>query len=518
MPEFVIEPEPAGYANIKVVGVGGGGCNAVDWMFDTGLQNVEFFCLNTDAQSLKRYKSPNKIQVGTDITKGRGSGGHPEVGEKCMEGERQRLEELLKGADIVFVAAGLGGGTGTGGAPVVAQVARSLGILTVGVVTKPFRFEGVKRLQAADLGLEKLRKECDTIITVSNDRLLEVAGAKATLREAFGVANRVLSQGVQSISDLVSIPGLINVDFNDIRSVMGDRGGAVMGISTGKGENRASEAVKKATSSPLLDKFAIDGAQGVLVNITGGSDMTIGHVHEAMNMVYEMVDSNALIIFGAVVDDSVKDEMRVTLIATGFSDEPNRQRQGEGRNVETIRTVPQMLETTGAASSAQARDSAAAHSAAGVFETPIIASISETRSAADQAAISQVQPARPRTAGGGGSLRQSLDAMRQDVPGAPMRPPVQQPQAYPQNAPSAMPGADAPVRRPAQGGDVTFGMQHPEMNILRNPEEKPRIPVYSPAEPAPAAAAPAKAGAVGAEAEDYETPSFLRRRRSALFD
>ena len=327
MAEFIMEPEVTGYARIKVIGIGGGGCNAVDWMFDTGLQNVDFHVLNTDTQALKRYKVPNKHHVGVEITKGRGCGGKWEVGQACMEEERSKIEEILEGTDIVFITAGLGGGTGTGGSPVIASVAKSMGILTVGVVTRPFRFEGPSRSASADKGLQRLRKECDTIIVVSNDRLLDVAGGKTTLRDAFGVANNVLSQAVQSISDLITIPGLINVDFNDICAVMGDRGGAVMGVGVGKGENRAHEAVKKATSSPLLEKIVIDGATGVLVSITGGSDMTLGHVNDAMIQIYEVVDPEAQIIFGAVVDESVQEEMRVTIIATGFPDDPHATQQ-----------------------------------------------------------------------------------------------------------------------------------------------------------------------------------------------
>lgn len=329
MPEFVLDDEPAGFAKIKVVGVGGGGCNAVDAMFDLGIQNVEFYVVNSDLQALKRAKCPNKVQIGAELTSGRGCGADPKLGEQCMIDSREMMNDLLEGSDIVFVTAGLGGGTGTGAAPVVAQIAKDLGILTVSVVTRPFKFEGPRRGRSAEQGLEKLREASDTMIVINNERLLEVAGPKVPMREAFGLADRVLSQAVQSIADLVATPGLINVDFNDIRAIMGGRGGAVMGVGVGKGESRAVEAVKKATNSPLLDKVVIDGATGVLICITGGSDMTLAEVHEATKTVSELADPDAEIIFGAVIDETMSDQIRVTLIATGFNDELHRRRELE---------------------------------------------------------------------------------------------------------------------------------------------------------------------------------------------
>ncbi len=324
MPDFVLDHEPAGFARIKVVGVGGGGCNAVDSMFDLGLQNVEFYVINSDLQALKRSKCPNRIQIGAELTRGRGCGADPKLGERCMEDAGDEVIETIQGADICFVTAGLGGGTGTGAASVVARMAKEMGILTVAVVTKPFRFEGPRRMKSAEYGLEKLRESCDTMITINNERLLEHVGPKVPMKDAFKVADNVLAQAVTSISDLVATPGLINVDFNDIRTIMGGKGGAVMGVGVGKGENRAAEAVKKATSSPLLDKIVIDGATGVLICITGGPDMTLQEVSEATQLVHETADTDAEIIFGAVIDESLNDQIRVTIIATGFAEDVQR--------------------------------------------------------------------------------------------------------------------------------------------------------------------------------------------------
>ncbi|MEQ8819094.1 MAG: cell division protein FtsZ [Sumerlaeia bacterium] len=329
MPEFVLDDDPTGFAKIKVVGVGGGGCNAVDSMFDLGLQNVEFYVVNSDLQALKRTKCPNRIQIGAELTQGRGCGADPNLGAQCMEDARDMMVETLQGADIVFITAGLGGGTGTGAAPVCASIAKEMGILTVSVVTKPFKFEGPRRNKSATGGLDRMRDASDTVIVINNERLLDVVGPKVPMKEAFQTADRVLSQAVSSIADLVATPGLINVDFNDIRTIMGGKGGAVMGVGVGKGESRATEAVRKATSSPLLDKVVIDGATGVLICITGGPDMTLQEVSEATELVQASADPEAEIIFGAVIDESLNDTMRVTLIATGFSDELHRKRELE---------------------------------------------------------------------------------------------------------------------------------------------------------------------------------------------
>jgi cell division protein FtsZ len=345
MPDFVLDHEPAGFARIKVIGVGGGGCNAVDSMYDIGLQNVEFYVINSDLQALKRCKCPNRIQIGAELTKGRGCGASPEMGAKCMTDAKAEITEVLQGADIVFITAGLGGGTGTGGAPVVAQIAKEMGILTVTVVTRPFKFEGPRRMRSAEEGLEKIRAASDTAIVINNERLLDVVGPKVPIKEAFQVADRVLAQAVSSISDLVATPGLVNVDFNDIVTIMRGRGGAVMGVGVGKGENRAHEAVKKATNSPLLDKIVIDGATSVLICITGGPDLTLSEVSEASQLVHSSVDADAEIIFGAVIDETLTDTIRVTIIATGFKEDVIRQQASEPARAEqpqrrqTVETV-----------------------------------------------------------------------------------------------------------------------------------------------------------------------------------
>jgi cell division protein FtsZ len=324
-------------AKIKVVGVGGGGCNLVDSMIGRGLGGVEFCGINTDAQALSRCQCPNKIQIGQAITNGLGAGADPAVGERAALDATDDLKAALQGADMVFITSGLGGGTGTGAAPVLAQLAKEMGILTVAVVTKPFRFEGPQRLRRAQAGIEKLREFCDTLIVISNDRLIEVVGPETPLVEAFDVTNQVLAQGVNSISDLITVPGLINVDFADVRTVMNETGGAVMGVGIGKGENRAAQAVKKAVDSPLLEKMVIDGARGVLICITGGPDMTLYEINEATSMVYESADPEANIIFGAVIDDQLKDEIHVTIIATGFGDESDEPRLSKAAESESDR-------------------------------------------------------------------------------------------------------------------------------------------------------------------------------------
>lgn len=315
-PEFDMK-DKAG-ARIKVVGVGGGGSNAIDSMIEKGLKGMEFYVINTDVQALQKSTTPNKIQIGEKLTHGLGTGANPEIGMEAAKESENQIKDTLTNTDMLFLTAGLGGGTGTGATPVVARIARELGVLTVAIVTRPFKFEGSQRAKKADWGLEELRKYVDTLIVISNEKLLEVVGKKATLLEAFDTSNDVLFQGVRSISDLISTPGLINVEFADICAVMGQTGGAVMGVGIGRGENRATEAVKKGCSSPLLDKIVIDGAKGVLICFTGSKDMTLNEIYEATNIVYEAADKDANIIFGAVIDESLKDEIRVTLIATGF--------------------------------------------------------------------------------------------------------------------------------------------------------------------------------------------------------
>jgi len=304
-------------AVIKVVGVGGGGNNAVNRMVEAGLKGVEFISLNTDAQALLMSDADYKVQIGHELTKGLGAGADPDVGYQAAEESREEIKEALKGADMVFVTAGKGGGTGTGAAPVIAEIAKEIGALTVGVVTRPFSFEGRKRALQAEQGVAILRDKVDTLIIIPNDRLLQVAEKKTSILDAFRVADDVLRQGVQGITDLITVPGLINLDFADIRTIMANAGSALMGIGIASGDNRGAEAAKAAISSPLLEA-SIEGAQGVLLNISGPSDIGLYEVNEAAEIIANAAHPDANIIFGAVIDDSLGDEVRVTVIATGF--------------------------------------------------------------------------------------------------------------------------------------------------------------------------------------------------------
>jgi cell division protein FtsZ len=306
-------------AVIKVVGIGGGGVNAVNRMIEEGLKGVEFIAINTDAQALLMSDADVKLDVGRELTRGLGAGANPEIGYKAAEDHREEIEEVLKGADMVFVTAGEGGGTGTGGAPVVASVARSLGALTIGVVTRPFGFEGKRRASQADAGIDRLRSEVDTLIVIPNDRLLSISDRQVSVLDAFKAADQVLLSGVQGITDLITTPGLINLDFADVKSVMSGAGSALMGIGSARGDDRAVAAAEKAISSPLLEA-SIDGAHGVLLSIQGGSDLGLFEIHEAAQLVSSSAALDANIIFGAVIDDALGDEVRVTVIAAGFDE------------------------------------------------------------------------------------------------------------------------------------------------------------------------------------------------------
>ena len=315
-------------AVIKVVGVGGGGTNAVNRMVDARLSGVEFIAVNTDAQALAMCDADVKIHIGAKATRGLGAGADPAVGQAAAHESRDELKESLKGADMVFVTAGEGGGTGTGGAPIVAELARELDALTVGVVTKPFAFEGGRRGQQAERGIEELRDRVDTLIVIENDRLLQVVEKRTSILEAFQMADDVLRQGVQGITDLITVPGLVNLDFADVRTIMRDAGSALMGIGSASGENRAAEAARTAVSSPLLEA-SIEGATGILLNVTGGTDIGLFEVNEAAEVVTGAADASANVIFGAVIDESLKDEVRVTVIATGFGAQRRRRRREE---------------------------------------------------------------------------------------------------------------------------------------------------------------------------------------------
>ncbi len=317
----VSEEENTDFAAIKVVGVGGAGTNAVNRMVDSGLKGVEFIAVNTDNQALALCKAANKIHIGEKVTKGLGAGANPDVGQKAADENREDIADAIRGSDLVFVTCGMGGGTGTGAAPVIAEVARDMGILTIGVVTKPFLFEGRQRMKNAEAGIERLKAHVDTLVVVPNDHLLSVVTKGTTMTEAFGIADDTLRQGIQGISDLIAVPSLINLDFADVRTVMQSRGLAHMGIGIGKGENRMVEAAKMAISSPMLET-SIDGARAVLINITGGPDTSIIEINEAAQLITAAADEEANIIFGAGIDENMTDEVKITVIATGFEKTP----------------------------------------------------------------------------------------------------------------------------------------------------------------------------------------------------
>jgi len=326
------------FAEIKVIGVGGGGTNAVNRMIAEGLHGVNFIAINTDAQALVHCRAPNKIRIGDKLTRGLGAGGDPVMGEKAAEESSEELYDALVGTDMVFITAGLGGGTGTGAAPVIARIAREAGSLAIGVITKPFTFEGPKRRAIADDGLSKLKEQVDTLIVIPNDRLLEITDKKVSLQAAFRMADDVLRQGIQGISELITVPGLINLDFADVKTIMGAGGAALMAIGRASGENRAVAAAEAAVKSPLLD-VTIEGARGVLFNVTGGEDLTLNDVYQAAEVVRRVSDPEVNLIFGAVIDPEMKDEIQITVIATGFS-AAAKQKTGAGQAVGNVLTAP----------------------------------------------------------------------------------------------------------------------------------------------------------------------------------
>lgn len=341
---MLIKPDIARFAKIKVIGIGGGGCNAINSMIKTGsIQSVDFIGINTDAQALLTSSASTKIQIGDNLTRGLGAGGNPEIGQKAAEESREKIKNALIDADMVFITCGEGGGTGTGAAPVIAEIAKELGALTVAVATKPFAFEGTRRMVTAEDGIVRLKDKVDTLIVIPNQRLLDIIDKKVTLIEAFRMADNVLGQGVQGISDLITVPGLINVDFADIRTIMTNAGSALMGIGTGTGENRAVVAARTAISSPLLE-ISIEGAKGVLFNIIGGSDLTMSEVDEASQLIAQAVDPDANIIFGATIDEGMVDQVRITVIATGFDETRRRLQDLATPMVKTedglLRTIP----------------------------------------------------------------------------------------------------------------------------------------------------------------------------------
>ena len=321
-----------GTATIKVIGVGGAGNNAVNRMIEAGIRNVEFIAVNTDRQTLNESKANSKIQIGEKLTRGLGAGANPDIGSQAAEESRAEIAEVLKGADMVFVTAGMGGGTGTGAAPIVAATAKEMGILTIGVVTKPFTFEGKKRLAQAERGIASLKGKVDTLVVIPNDKLLQVIDRKTSMIEAFRMADDVLRQGVQGISDLISVPGVINLDFADVRTIMLNQGMAHMGIGSASGENRVEDAAKQAIQSPMLET-SIEGARGIIINITGGSDMGLHEANTAAELVQRSADPEANIIFGTVIDESMGDELQITVIATGFEKEEERRTGSQYENI-----------------------------------------------------------------------------------------------------------------------------------------------------------------------------------------
>ena len=338
------------FARIKVIGVGGGGCNAVNRMIDEGLGGIEFITVNTDAQALLLSKAPTRVRIGDKSTRGLGAGGNPETGRKAAEESAEELYEVLKGSDMVFVTSGLGGGTGTGAAPIVAQIAKEVGALTIGVVTRPFTFEGSHRMQAAEAGIMKLKEHADTLIVIPNDRLLQIVDKKVSLTDAFKTADDVLRQGIQGISELITVPGMINLDFADVRAIMSEGGAALMAVGFGSGEDRARAAAEMAISSQLLD-ITIDGARGILFNVTGGNSMTLFEVNEAAAIIKETAHPDVNLIFGAVIDPNMGDGLRITVIATGF-DRPSQMRTSDTRS--TIKEATANKVATGSAAKVEA--------------------------------------------------------------------------------------------------------------------------------------------------------------------
>ena len=355
------QPQSETFARIKVVGVGGGGCNAVNRMIEEGLSGIEFVAVNTDAQALLMSKAETRVRIGEKSTRGLGAGGHPEAGQKAAEESQEELRQVLSGSDMVFVTAGLGGGTGTGAAPIIAQIARENNALTIGVVTRPFTFEGARRIQGAEDGIERLKEHADTLICIPNDRLLQIVDKRASLQDAFRVADDVLRQGIQGISELITIPGLINLDFADVRTIMSEGGAALMAVGRASGEDRARIAAEMAISSQLLD-ITIDGARGILFNVTGGDSLTLFEVNQAAAIIKETAHPDVNLIFGAVIDPAMGDDIRVTVIATGFDQADNMRpierqvktaepatrqlKETENRHVEQRTAIPQPVSVT----------------------------------------------------------------------------------------------------------------------------------------------------------------------------
>ncbi|MGD0373982.1 MAG: cell division protein FtsZ [Streptosporangiaceae bacterium] len=485
-------------AVIKVVGIGGGGVNAVNRMIEEGLKGVEFIAINTDAQALLMSDADVKLDVGRELTRGLGAGANPDIGSKAAEDHREEIEEVLKGADMVFVTAGEGGGTGTGGAPVVANVARSLGALTIGVVTRPFGFEGKRRAAQADLGIERLRDEVDTLIVIPNDRLLSISDRQVSVLDAFKAADQVLLSGVQGITDLITTPGLINLDFADVKSVMSGAGSALMGIGSARGDDRAVAAAEMAISSPLLEA-SIDGAHGVLLSIQGGSDLGLFEINEAAQLVANSAAPDANIIFGAVIDDALGDEVRVTVIAAGFDEaQAARARSTRSGSYGQAPASPDGLTAAGGWRTFSFPDRG---------DTPAVTEAPAQQSAPGQAAAQAAYPP-----------AQAAQAAQTAYPPAQAAQAAQT--AYPpaqaaQAAQAAYPPAADPPPAAAGGlsADAAAGQEPPGADGVPSP----RAPEAAPAvvATAPEAAAPDKPAARAAETW---VPDASTRRRSVVFE
>lgn len=348
------QPQAETFARIKVVGVGGGGCNAVNRMINEGIQGIEFIAVNTDAQALTQSLAQKRVRIGDKSTRGLGAGGQPEIGQKAAEESSEELYEVLKGSDMVFITAGMGGGTGTGAAPVITRIANEMHALSIGVVTKPFTFEGAHRMRSAEGGIQQLKQHADTLIVIPNDRLLQIVDKKSSLQNAFGVADDVLRQGIQGISELITVPGLINLDFADVRTIMSEGGAALMAVGRASGEDRARKAAEMAISSELLD-ITIDGARGILFNVSGGSDLSLLEVNEAAAIIKETAHPDVNLIFGAVVDPELGDEFRITVIATGF--DSNNMRNG----LRPSRFAQTMEQAAGSIKNKKENESSSAH-------------------------------------------------------------------------------------------------------------------------------------------------------------
>ena len=377
-----------GFAQIKVVGVGGGGVNAINRMIAEGIRGVEFVAINTDAQALMLAQAPKRVRIGDKLTRGLGAGGNPEVGEKAAEESSDELYEVLKGADMVFVTAGMGGGTGTGASPTIARVAKEVGALTIGVVTRPFSFEGGKRSKSAETGIARLKDQVDTLIVIPNDRLLEIVDKRASLQQAFRVADDVLRQGIQGISELITVPGLINLDFADVKTIMSEGGAALMAVGTGAGDNRAIDAAQQAITSKLLD-VTIDGARGILFNVTGGLTLTLFEVNQAAEIIKATAHPDVNLIFGAVIDENMKDDVRITVIATGF-DQPTPipiKTAAQPQAAPRMERRARVLETVGA----RTQPASSAASAAPIPVSP--AAVAPSASTASPSAARSAEPA-----------------------------------------------------------------------------------------------------------------------------